>query len=106
MYQYLFAESIVSMFTRNTLGSESLRAVGGNGVPMIDVAHLGWIEGDDSVFVVVHVGGHFAVLGDCLNGSKIAVGNAQHPSRSSELQPVACSKLALDLMVSGDSARS
>jgi hypothetical protein len=52
------------------------------------------------------VDGHFVVLADLLDGSKVAVGNTEFTIRRGELQPVADGKFALYFPISGDAVQS
>jgi hypothetical protein len=58
----------------DALRSESLRAMTGDGIAVIEVPHLVGIEGYR--FAVVHLYGELAVFVDALHGAKVAVGNA------------------------------
>jgi hypothetical protein len=74
---------------QDALRSEALRTVRCHGVAVIEVPHLGRIEGDRSVLAAVHADNHCAVLIDLLHGSKVAVGDSQFLIRRGKLQPVA-----------------
>ncbi len=58
----------------NTVGGESLGAMTGDSVAVVEVPHLVGVEGDG--FTVVHLYGELAVLVDLLHRAKVAVSNA------------------------------
>ena len=57
-----------------SVGRESLRAVTGDGIAVIEVPHLGGIE--PHRFAAVHPYGKLAVLVDVFDRAEVAVGNA------------------------------
>ncbi|MGA2891097.1 MAG: LysR family transcriptional regulator [Terracidiphilus sp.] len=61
---------------QNALRGETLRAVRGHGVSVIEVPHLCRIECDRPIFAAVHVDGYFAALADLLDGSEVTVGDS------------------------------
>ena len=58
----------------DTFRRESLGAVAGDGVTVVEVAHVIGIETDN--FASVHFYGELAVLVDASHGAKVAVGDA------------------------------
>ena len=81
----------------DAFGSESLGAVAGDGVPVVEMAMLAGVELD--LAIVGEVGGETAIGMDGLDGGQLAIGNPKRFVGRGELDAVTCGELAFDLLV-------
>lgn len=72
---------------------ESLRAVGGHGIAVVEVTHLRGVEGDVARLVAVHLHAELCAF-NLRDYSKVSVRNSQFMADSGELNPVPLGELA------------
>src|SRR5882757_10798939 len=87
----------------NALCGETLRAMRGHGVAVVEVAHPVCIEGNG--FAVVHSDGKLPIVAELLDGAKVTVGDTDLSIGRGELQAVADSEFAFDLAVGAYAAQ-
>jgi hypothetical protein len=88
----------------NSLGSQALGTVAGEGVAVVEMTILAGVEFD--LAVVVEAGGKAAVGIDCFDEGEVAIGNAKRFVGGSKLDVVAYGKLAFDLLVDADAGEA
>ena len=84
----------------DAFGSESLGAVAGDGVAVVEMTMLAGVEVD--LPIVDEVGGETAIGIDGLDGGQLAIGNPERFVGRGELDAVAHGELAFDLLVDAD----
>src|SRR5579862_668630 len=87
-----------------TLCSESLRAVTGDGVSVVEMTMLVGVEFDQAI--VVEAGGQATIGMDRLDRSHVAICNAERFVWGCELDAVAHGELAFDLLVDADACKA
>ena len=85
---------------QNPVGGESLGAVAGDGIAMIEVPHLVGVERNG--LAIVHADGKLSILTDALDGAEVTIGDAKLFVGRVKLQPVPDGKRPLDLAVGTD----
>ena len=88
----------------NALGGETLGAVAGDGIAVVEVAMLAGVEFD--LAVVVEAGGNAAIGRDGLDHGEVAIGDAKRLVGRGELDAVADGELAVDLSVDADAGEA
>jgi hypothetical protein len=81
----------------DAFGSEALRTVTGDGVPVVEMSMLARVE--VNLPIVDEVGGETAIGIDGFDGGQLAIGNPERFVGRGELNAVAHGELAFDLLV-------
>ena len=81
----------------DAFSGESLGAMAGDGVAVVEMTMLAWVELD--LAIVGEVGGETAIGMDGLDGGELAIGNPERFVGRGELNAVAHGELAFDLLV-------
>ena len=88
----------------DVFGGKSLRAVTGDGVPVVEMSMLTGVELD--LPVVVEAGGEAAIGMDRLDNGEVTIGNAERFVGGGELDAVAYGELAVDFSVDADTCEA
>lgn len=88
----------------NTLGGESLGAVAGDGIAVIEVAMLSGVELDLST--VVQAGREAAIGMDRFDDGEVAIGDAERLIRRSELNAVTGGEFSVCLLIDADACEA
>ncbi len=82
---------------KDAFGGESLGAVAGDGVAVVEMTMLAWVELD--LAIVGEARGETAIGMDGLDGGQFAIGNPERFVGRGELDAVPHGELAFDLLV-------